>query len=748
MSEKYNKNNKDNNIFDLLKNNDVLTPGAGYNKVYKLIKERKISNLDIRDNNYNYFIQYIVNYNQYKILELIQEMKMDIRLDILDVDGRTLLYNCIKFNYVNMLNVIINYNKKNIGISILDIKDKLGLTGLHYSVIFNNFDTLKILLDNNADPYIKAKDGNNVFMTCLIYKRDDILKYLIDRGYSLKFKNNNGENILQVATLYHSHDIINLILKNDTMHPDDINYNNMSGDLGLTVLNQSIIVGNYELFKQLLDKNIDINLTDFYGNSPLHYIIIENRLEYLNYILDHHKSVENLKFNISNINGDIPLHLLLDSDIILSDIKNINKIILETDLNLQNNSGDTCFMKMYNKNIINDYYKLLILKPLNAFIENNNSDNIDLTKDIVDILVESFYNQLKVNKDELILEWEINCINNKSKGKGNKSKGKDNKSERLSEEKCKDNIRQVITKEKRSLPKLTENKLVFDNGIFMKHCFYTGNPIDILFGLIMLNNDFKKNGLNIILDYPLTINNLLENHYFKLGINYPYVNDFSNIEIIWSYQKIFYPSFFDFEVKSRIKTSKYIIIPIGIDISLGSHANILFWDVKNKTIERFEPNGSNYPIGFNYNPELLDEILEEKFKSFDSKIKYYKPYMFLPTVGFQLLENLENDKCKKIGDPNGFCSVWCAWWVYQRMLNINLDDEKVSIKTIANILINTIKMENKSFKNIIRNFSHKIVSIRDSYLEKINLDINDWILNNYTHEQLNNLEKLIITKIK
>jgi hypothetical protein len=80
------------------------------------------------------------------------------------------------------------------------------------------------------------------------------------------------------------------------------------------------------------------------------------------------------------------------------------------------------------------------------------------------------------------------------------------------------------------------------------------------------------------------------------------------------------------------------------------------------------------------------------------------------------------------------------------MLNIN--NKKFILENIANNLIKLIKIENKSFKTVIRNFSHKIVSLRDSYLDKIKLDINDWILNNYDEEQLNNLEKLIITKIK
>jgi hypothetical protein len=314
---------------------------------------------------------------------------------------------------------------------------------------------------------------------------------------------------------------------------------------------------------------------------------------------------------------------------------------------------------------------------------------------------------------------------------------------KTSDEICKYKIKDIIQKEKRTLPKLSNLNLVFDNGIFTNFCYYTGSPIDILFGLFLLNRDFKD--LGIVVDYPLTENIELEKYYQKIGLDYPYKLDFSNIEIIWSYQKIIYPSYFNDEIEKLIKIKKYIVIPIGIESSNGSHANILFWDIKNKTIERFEPNGSNYPIGLNYNPELLDELLKTKFRYFDSEIKFYHPYNFLPPISFQILENLETNKCKKIGDPNGFCAVWCIWWVYQRMLNINT---KLTVKTIANELIKYIKFDNQSFKVIIRNFSKKITDIRDTYLSKYGLDINDWVVGNYTSENLNDLEKYIYKNLK
>jgi hypothetical protein len=62
---------------------------------------------------------------------------------------------------------------------------------------------------------------------------------------------------------------------------------------------------------------------------------------------------------------------------------------------------------------------------------------------------------------------------------------------------------------------------------------------------------------------------------------------------------------------------------------------------------------------------------QEIFKQFDSNIIFVKPHEYLPVIGFQILENIDNNKCKRIGDPNGFCGVWCIWWIYHKMKNCN-----------------------------------------------------------------------------
>jgi len=256
--------------------------------------------------------------------------------------------------------------------------------------------------------------------------------------------------------------------------------------------------------------------------------------------------------------------------------------------------------------------------------------------------------------------------------------------------------------------------------------------------LLFLFKKFNNEGLNILINETLIKNDLLLTYYKSIGIDLNYKLDFINFEIIWTFQKIFFPINFEENMKVLIKKSKFIVVPIGIETSKGSHANILFFDVKNKILERFEPNGANEPKDLNYNSNILDHLILNKFKKIDNDIIYNVPKKYLPIIGFQIIENFNENKCKKIGDPNGFCGIWCIWWVYQKIKYYQVDSSKLSTE-----LIKEIKYRNINFKELIRNFSKNITDLRDSYLKKYNLDINDWIVGNYTDEILNKLDKSI-----
>jgi ankyrin repeat protein len=668
-------------IILLIKNND-------FEKIIKIIDSNTNIDYDIRDDSMIYFVQYVVNLNQYEILKKI--INKNIRLDLVDSDKRTILYNPIKYKYDKVFNLLIDTSV--IGESIINMRDSVGLTSLHYAVLFNNTYAFKKLLEMGADPFILDNNNNNVFEFCIINNNNDMLVLLLDTiDYNII---NNNKTLLQFAINSPLLHIVSKILLKKNINNRD--------DEGMTILHLSIIHDNYDLYVKLLENNIDINIQDNYGNTCLHYCFIENRSKYIKKLLDR----SDLEYNLININGSIPLHIQLTSTNM-----DYEEMILNSNLNIQDNSGKTCLLLLYSKKLCEKYKDILVNKELNFFINKDIIDN-NIADSMIDILANSYYNQIQKNKKKLTLDWEKNC-NNKD---------------------CINMIKKVIIKEKRTLPRIN-NLLILDNSIFVDTCYYTGMSIDILAGLLLLNKDFKDLELGIILDYPLTINLELDAYYKKIGIEYKL--DFSNIEITWAYQQIFYPSYFDNEIKKKMKTMKYIVIPIGIICNI-SHANILFWDLTKNTIERFEPHGATNPVGFNYNSTLLDKILYDKFKSFDTNITYLAPNKFLPAIGFQVLENLEYNK--RIGDPNGFCGIWCVWWIYQRMLNINNNLN-------ASDIILQIRYDSKSFKNIIRNFSHKVTSIRDIYLKEHNLDINDIINNNYDDNILKDIEKKVISDL-
>jgi ankyrin repeat protein len=731
----YIKNNEDDLLLDILKKSD------------------KSLNLDIMNKNNIYLIQYLVNLNKFKLLEYILN-NFDIRIDILDIDGRIILYYPIKFNYTKIFDLILEYNKKIIGLTIMDIRDKLGYTSLHYCIIINNFNFFKKLYNYGSDITIVDNNKNNIFDLCLKYKRNDMLLYLIENEFNkdiYSFINIRGESIFYQALVYDNYNITDFLI-NIKKYIQNI-MNSQENQYGLTILHQMVITNNNKYIDKLLEYGIDYNKSDYYGNTPHHYAILENNYDYINKILN--KDNIKINYNTTNINGETLLHLYLMnndySDIMNNNYNHYDNIIIlikNTDLNLQNNDGITPLHLIIELGLWKDDNIKKILesgdKDLNLFISDNKNNNsikrLNNNNEFIDIVVISYYNKLKNlknNLDELVIDWEKYCasddLNNLLKSI-NKKKGKS------IDLYCTEMIRKMIVEEKRSVPQYVEINFNFDEDIVMEdNCFYTGSTIDILFGLIYLS---RHNNVNFIISYPLSDNKKLTDYYKKIGLNYSYKVEFINIEIVWSFQKLILMTNFESIIQDKLsKSERFIVIPLGIEISDGSHANIIIIDKKKKIIERFEPNGQSSPRNFNYNPKLLDLLLENNFNNIDSltDYNYIPPNKYLPIVGFQMLESINDDKCKFIGDPNGFCAVWCVWYIHFKLINPDIDSKK-----LVKDLIKKIKLSNKSFKSIIRNFSKKIAALRDNTLKKYNITINDWMNNNYDKEIIDNIEKDVL----
>ena len=104
---------------------------------------------------------------------------------------------------------------------------------------------------------------------------------------------------------------------------------------------------------------------------------------------------------------------------------------------------------------------------------------------------------------------------------------------------------------------------------------------------------------------------------------------------------------------------------------------------------------------------------------------------------------IKEKKNDYIGDPNGFCALWCIWWI-----DIKLANPNIKSKILQELLFKEIINNYMSFKKIIRDYSTYITDIRDKLLSKIDSNINFWINDKITNEQIILLNKIILIDIK
>ena len=684
-------------------------------------------NVNIRDNSNNYLIQYAIIFNKKEIVSLL--INKGAKLDVVDTDGRCLLHYPIKYKYTGILELLLHFNSTNIGISLVDIRDREGHTPLHYCIIFDDLVSSQMLLKNNADPNIKNKDGFNCLHLAVYKKNVEMVKILLKTNININANTISGETALHFACNFENYEIVELLLGKGA----DPNVQNFEHEISPLVY--CITLRNKKILNLLLEHGADINTQDYYGNTPLHFVISEDDIESFDYIFEKKPNV-----NIYNAESKLPLHIALEKFGRKTE-HYIKKLLEKSDINLQNNIGNTSMHLLVATNFWINIKDMLIKKSIDIFLKNTSNMTVlqyvkkEEKSDFIDMVCKSFLYQLKNEKSVWALEWEKVCSKDKLETKDIELLKKEIKGIKgnIGKDLCYQVTRNFIETKNISIPikKIKEIDVYVDGGKCVQFTTFTGVTLDVLIGLIYLSQKHKY--MCPLLSENFENNPLLEKYYNSLGLENNSTTEYLNFEIVWVYQKLFFPIEFDEKIKKCISKEniKFIVVPIGIELSNGSHANYIIYDLIKKEVERFEPNGSYNPHKFNYNPDLLDILLEKKFKKINNKINYIRPKDYLPKVGFQLLDAMENRKFKRIGDPGGFCAAWTVWYVDMRLSNQNVSRDQL-IKEI----IKKIKRFNYSFKNIIRNYTSKITNLRDDILKKSNLEINDWLNKQFSYNQV------------
>jgi len=744
-------------IFQLIKLQDW--------KNLNLIIKKNDMNYNIKDNSNMWLLEYLIMFNQLDIIEIL--LKKNIRIDIKDEQNRSILYSVIKFSYIPILKLLLEKNENIIGKSILEIKDTDENIPLFYAIKFYNKEIIKIILNYQNNFYSKNIDGENALHLAVKTLDLEIFKLIAQKITDINIKKNNGETCLHLAIKYNSYDILKYILSEYDNKKQIINFNSIESNYKFSPLHYiflSINMNLISLFKNYL-KYFNPNIQDKSGNIFLHYFInniIQNNDSYkkddLLLIIDLIKKMD-INYNLYNIDENTPCHILLLNLKIFKKDYNIiiNDLIEKTNLNIQNKNGESCLFLLIKNHYWKEVKNILCKKKLDIFIIDKNKhtmfdylDSEDM-EEFIKLISDSYLYLL--NNTKYNYKW-LDYWDNRCKKNINLSELNETEIELIHNINIDNNnticfniIYDKIYKYINTFKKTKKNYDINSYPIHIKYPklienyhdviipTFTGSTIDVITGLIYLNKKYSKNASSSLdlIDLDILLIKCINN-----------ICEIIGFEIIWKNYQLLFPYSKSLNLMQELitiknnKKKRFFFIPIGIELNnknnVFGHANILLFDFFTMEVERFEPHGSESPNGLDYNYHLLDNLLENKINSFKLNFKYYRPSDYLPKIGFQSKEIYELNK-DYIGDPNGFCALWCIWWIDIRIANPDINRNK-----LVDLLTKEIINEEYSYKKLIRNYSYYITNLRDKLLIKANININNWINDTMSEEQKNLLD--------
>jgi hypothetical protein len=263
-------------------------------------------------------------------------------------------------------------------------------------------------------------------------------------------------------------------------------------------------------------------------------------------------------------------------------------------------------------------------------------------------------------------------------------------------------------------PKFIEpiNNIIIDDSKYTHYTLFQSKFKDIGIFTLYLNDKYKEllipnmqnftiNNLTFDNTFPFSDDLITKQTVFPWIISYyspteyyihPYLNNLINAE-------------------RYTKNKRFGIVFLSLIYDTVLHANVLIYDFKNLTIERFEPFGNTSLI-----ENDVDDLLEEEL-TWSTGLKYLRPKDFLPFAGFQTISDETNLINAKAGDFGGFCLAWCLWYIETRIINSDIDPKTLVLK-----IINKLNKIEYKFSEHIRNYSNKINQKRINYIKKIGIN--------------------------
>jgi len=634
----------------------------------------------------------------------------------------------MKIDFKKLFNI---KNNKNLNEFILNKPIFQNNYLFHYFIELNNINGLKL---KKWPIYIENNDGLNGFHIAAKQSNIEILKYLIETYPDYIY----NRNINREAFTYYLQvdNFTNLIKKYPDLDWNDLIINASKSQ---NEIFSSIILNlNYKKLLNFL-KVYKIKPTDI--NNYLHGIIKSSLLSSSDKIkLLNEYSDEELNIKSNNDSTGLILIALDNNDETLVDylltrnidlnyytfIKTISPLSLALYYDIMNNTNifskkifekikikDASFLKTFNNDLNNIIHLCLILRQ-------NRNELMDVITQLKYVELEILkyfdsecWNQLNINKTtplELLIELDYNIysqiiIDNKIAINPEII----DKLKKINNSYYK---KWLTLFEKQPIYIEPNNNIIIDDNKYSHYTLFQSKFKDVGIFILYLNDKYEE------LLIPNMQNYMIKNLTFEN--TFPFSDDLINKESIFPWIISYYSNseyYIHPYLNNIINTERYNknkrfgIVFLSLTYDKILHANILIYDFKNLTIERFEPFGNTSLIENN-----IDDLLEEEL-TWSTGFKYLRPKDFLPFTGFQTISDETNLINMKAGDFGGFCLAWCLWYVETRIKNANVDSKTLVLK-----LINKLNKMEYKFSEHIRNYSNKINEKRIQYIKKIGIN--------------------------
>jgi hypothetical protein len=625
-------------------------------KIINIKTKKEINKFNINEpiHNTNYLFHYLIISGNLKGLSLIKQPIYKENSDSLNafhLSAKEQQYDIICYLLEHYPDYIYNRNNKNEAFSNYLELDKFSYLIKKYK----NIDWEDLINYGSPKPLAIVKN----ILLHLDYKQltefIKVFKITIDNNHQLLSYLVANKNITSA----------NKVKILDTFTIDELNIKNFNNE-GLII--RAIEAKDDILIEYLIKKGIDL---DYHSNTGyplfkcLYNDIVSNN--FTNTLLIYNKIKDNERFYIQ-------VDKYLDN--IASKLLQIRLYTRQTNIKLDYSFDkkvlSQCNEEVWNQQNTNKLTPLYFLIKMNYDIYHVFIKNIKVNKNTLKQLVESIDDSKDTRWKKLLLSLKTININNDIK----------------------------------------LESVEYSNATLFQAKF-----TDVSIFSLYLINKYKD------LYLPKMVSNLIKNAYIDENTSYPFADDIIIKEPIFPWLINYYSkneyyihpylnNLINAEIKNNNKKFACIFISSISDTYL--HANILLYDFKNKTVERFEPYGNLVGLDL-----TIDDILEEEL-TWNTGLKYIRPSDYLPFTSFQMISDENNNKYKKPGDFGGFCLAWCIWYIENRLLNPNVEPD-----ILVNKLIKILSQQDNSFIEYIRNYANKINVYRINILKKVGISENN-----------------------